>query len=376
MLYTERDMKKIVLIEKYLAWVVKIESIVNKLQCSQRQAYRIIAKYKNWWPSALIHGLKGKRSNNTSTKRDRIDRYFQQKSYKHLKPTMMSEKIEEASGYYVPVETVRRKMIEWGYWLSKDRKKKVKYKLRERRAWYGMMVQFDGSYHDWLWTGEVKCLLIAVDDATGNILDARFGENERLEDVISFWEKYFMKHGKPSSIYLDRHSSYKVNHPQDQFSEEMLTRFRRAMNYLWVEVIYSRRPQGKWRVENKFRMLQDRGIQELVFMGIKDYVKAQEFLDEWIPRVNAKFHVEPKMKWDFHVPMSDDDIERFERYFAKIIERKINNAWVVQYNNCKYQIPVWQELAGTNKVRVLESHLGNIQLRSWTILLPYNIISS
>jgi hypothetical protein len=74
--------------------------------------------------------------------------------------------------------------------------------------------------------------LIAVDDATGDIVEAKFGESERLEDVIAYWERYFKKNGKPASIYLDRHASYKVNYPQDQFSEEMLTRFKRAMTYL------------------------------------------------------------------------------------------------------------------------------------------------
>lgn len=108
-----------------------------------------------------------------------------------------------------------------------------------------MMVQFDGSYHDWLETGEKRCLLAAVDDATGDTLEASFTQSERLVDVIAFWENYFRKHGKPASIYLDRHSSYKVNHPQDQFSEEMVTRFKRAMTYLGVAVIYAKSAQGK-----------------------------------------------------------------------------------------------------------------------------------
>jgi hypothetical protein len=75
-------------------------------------------------------------------------------------------------------------------------------------------------------------MLIAVDDATSKIIEAKFAKNERLIDIIEFWQNYFNKHGKPASIYLDRHSSYKVNHPQDQFDEEMLTRFQRAMTYL------------------------------------------------------------------------------------------------------------------------------------------------
>ncbi|MDR2781901.1 MAG: hypothetical protein LBB21_05635 [Holosporaceae bacterium] len=157
----------------------------------------------------------------------------------------MSEKIEEKVGYHIPVETVRRKMITGGYWLPKERKKKVEHTTRPRRPGYGMMVQFDGSYHPWLMTGEEACLLIAVDDATGDIIHTRFGKNERLKDVIVFWEEYFERYGKPSSIYLDRHASYKVNHPQDQFDDEMLTRFQRAMNYLGVEIIYARSSQGK-----------------------------------------------------------------------------------------------------------------------------------
>jgi hypothetical protein len=80
--------------------------------------------------------LKGKASNNKSNKWDWLEKYFQLKTFKHLKPTMMAEKIEEKNGYYIPVETVRRKMIDLGYWLPKDHKKKVKHKMRERRTGY------------------------------------------------------------------------------------------------------------------------------------------------------------------------------------------------------------------------------------------------
>jgi hypothetical protein len=62
--------------------------------------------------------------------------------------------------------------------------------------------------------------------------------------------------------------------------------------------------------------------------------------------------------------MGNEEIEKYERYFAKVTERKINGAGIVQYNNNKYQVPIGQELAGTNRIRVLETHLGNIQLRS------------
>jgi hypothetical protein len=87
-------------------------------------------------------------------------------------------------------------------------------------------------------------------------------------------------------------------------------------------------------------MLQDRGIQELRLAGIKNYEDAQKFFDSWIAEVNKKFRVEPKVNEDFHIPMTKEEIEKYERYFAKITERKINRARVIQYNNKKYQVPM------------------------------------
>jgi hypothetical protein len=47
-----------------------------------------------------------------------------------------------------------------------------------------MLVQFDGSYHDWLENGEIQCLLAAVDDATSELVHAEFLQGESLEDVV------------------------------------------------------------------------------------------------------------------------------------------------------------------------------------------------
>lgn len=102
-----------------------------------------------------------------------------------------------------------------------------------------MMIQFDGSYHDRLENGEEKCLLLAIDDATSCPIYVEFSENESLSSVISYWYNYFCLHGKPASIYVDKHSSYKVNHGNDRFTTDMLTRFARAMKYLGICVIYA-----------------------------------------------------------------------------------------------------------------------------------------
>jgi hypothetical protein len=61
--------------------------------------------------------------------------------------------------------------------------------------------------------------------------------------MIIFRKKYVKKHGKPEAIYIDRHATYKVNHEQDQFDKEMITRFQKAMRKLNIEVIYSSCPE-------------------------------------------------------------------------------------------------------------------------------------
>lgn len=375
MFYTENDMAKVSTIEKYLSGVIEISDVLNRFKCHERTAYRKIKNYKEKWPSWILHWLKWKRSNNKWDKLWNLEYYANLKKYKDFGPTLFAEEMEKVFEIKIHPETIRRKMIEWWRWLVKPRKVVIERTKRTRRSSYGIMVQFDWSYHDRLETWEVRCMLIAVDDATSKIIEAKFAKNERLIDIIEFWQNYFNKHGKPASIYLDRHSSYKVNHPQDQFDEEMLTRFQRAMIYLWVEIIYAKSAQWKGRVERKFWVLQDRWIKMFRLANIKDYKNAQDYLDAVVvPELNKKFWKEAEKPWDFHIPMTDKDWKYFEWYFAKRSKRTINKIWIIQYMNKRYQIPKWQKLEWTNRITILESHLWNIQIWNWKICLPFTTV--
>ena len=80
-------------------------------------------------------------------------------------------------------------MILWDLW--KPGKKRivgeVHRKWREPKETKGEMIQFDGSYHAWLegrdgvdMNGKPNtcCLLLATDDATGDITQAELTKNE------------------------------------------------------------------------------------------------------------------------------------------------------------------------------------------------------
>lgn len=344
---------------------------MNHLSCSLRTIYRYIHNYRTLWPPGLLHGLKWKKSNNRNKKRDGLDKYITLKRFQWFWPTLLSEKLEEMLGFKVPVESLRREMIK--IWVRAPRKpRKIKRVPRNRKEWYWMMIQFDGSYHDWLENGQEMCLLLWVDDATGNAMHAKFTKNESINDVISYREEYFAIYWKPSVVYLDRHASYKVNHRKDQFDHTTITRFQSAMQQLGIWVIFARSAEGKWRVERKFKVFQDRWIKELRLAWITWYEEAETYLNNiLIPNLNNKFWVNAQLDWDFHVPLSLEEKRKLEWYFALRSKRRINKVWVVSYKWNKYLVKKWQDLDWTRNVNILESHYWNIQIRSSTILLSF-----
>jgi len=114
-------------------------------------------------------------------------------------------------------------MVAGGIWKPKKRRKQHRA-WRERKDCYGEMVQFDGSLHDWFEGRDSngKCVLLASRDDAANEVNAIFTESENTNGVFNFWRQYFETKGKPVSIYLDKGSTYKVNH-KSALDEKMLT---------------------------------------------------------------------------------------------------------------------------------------------------------
>jgi len=60
-------------------------------------------------------------------------------------------------------------MIDEDLWNPKQEHQEKHRAWRQRKACFGEMEQFDGSYHHWFENrGPYCCLLAAIDDATGN----------------------------------------------------------------------------------------------------------------------------------------------------------------------------------------------------------------
>lgn len=182
----------------------------------------------------------------------------------------ITKKLAENHSIIISYGTTRLWMIEEKLWTPRKQKQTTYRAWQPRKEYFGELQQFDGSYHYWFEDRLVDlngdplevCLLASIDDATGKITKAAFLANEGVVAVFTFWQEYVGSLGKPLAIYLDKFSTYKINHKAATDNKDLLTQFQRAMRGLRVEIIPANSPQAKGRVERLFKTLQDRLVKE------------------------------------------------------------------------------------------------------------------
>lgn len=342
-----------------------------------RHIKRLKAKVIKFGAEGLAHKNRGKKGNR------KLDQEIVKKAKKHLKekyyyfgPTFASEKLEENDEIKINKETTRQIMSEMGLWKIKPRKKgKIKHFWRPRKDNFGEMIQFDGSYDYWFGNFET-CLLLSVDDATGKITHAKFDKNESIAAVFKFWLEYFDKNGIPISIYLDKFSTYKVNHKNAVDNKDMITQFQRAGNQTGFRLIFANTPQAKGRVERMNKTLQDRLIKELRLANIATMEKANEFLKEYIPKFNEKFAVIPNRKKDLHKKINKTLKQKLSQIFSVQEQRKVMNDYTIRFENQYFQLSQEQPTTVYKKDAVIiEKHLNNeIKINFKERYLNYTIL--
>ena len=321
-----------------------------KMLCiSSRQVQRLKKAVKTEGEKTIRHKLKGRKSNHSvdsSIKENLLKKI--KDAYRDFKPGFATEKLWEQYGTSVTSQTIRVWMIEAGLWKPRKQKKTGKYRSwRPRKEYYGELAQFDACYHYWFENRYCDkegysietCLLAAIDDATGKITKAEFSLNEGVVAVFNFWEKYVLEIGKPTNVYLDKFSTYKINHKSAVDNHELITQFQRAMLDLAINLILAHSPQAKGRVERLFQTLQDRLIKEMRLAGINTLDEGNKFLKKtFIPKFNQKFAVVPTKEGNVHKSLSEIDRENLSRIFSIQSRRRVNNDFTIQFKNSWYQL--------------------------------------
>ena len=226
----------------------------------------------------------------------------------------------------------------------------------------GMLIQVDGSHHRWLGDhGPPFALLLAVDDATGIVVNALFCEQENTRDYFLLMRGLIQRYDIPIALYTDRHSVFK-NVPGSGRAGAP-TQFSRAMDELGVQMVFALSPQAKGRVERTAGTFQDRLVTELRLAGATTIEEANVVLKDFLNRFNERFGVAAQHPEAAYRPLGPDVC--LERVLCFRHSRR-----VARDNTVKYRWRTLQLLPGRERrsyagavVDVLEDPDGQLAVR-------------
>lgn len=346
---TNKEAQRHKIIVNLISQKINGTEAAKQLKLSVRQAKRLKANVIKDGVTGIIHGLRGTIGNH------KLDQKIVKKAIKLIRkeysdfgPTLAQEKLKDIHEISIGVSTIRRIMIDEKIYKPKPRKKNSEHReWRERKAGFGEMGQFDGSYHDWFEGRAPECCLLGnIDDATGKVT-LKFDTNESIACVFKFWKEYIQGKGKPLAIYLDKYSTYKINHKSAVDNKDLITQFQRAMDTLDINLISAHSPQAKGRIERLFETLQDRLIKELRLRKISSIEKANQFLKEEYEEIfNNKFGVVPRSEANLHREMTKFEKQNIDAIFSVHSQRLVHNDFTIQFKN------QWIQLAETQPTTV------------------------
>lgn len=318
----------------------------EQLGISLRQTKRIRKRYLIEGEPGLISRKRNKPSNRKipDEMRSHIVELLKTK-YVGFGPTLAGEKLMKRDNLKISAETLRKWMKEEGIWEAKKRRERKVYHRRQRRSRFGELLQGDGSSHDWFEGRGEKCTLLQfVDDATSKTTAALFVVSETTEGYLELLKNHLKNYGKPLSIYVDKHSVFRVN--REELKKGVgITHFGRVVKELGIELICAHSPQAKGRVERKNGVMQDRLVKEMRLQGISTIEEANAFLPSFLEELNRRFGKEAASSEDAHRPMKEqDDVERI---FMRKDKRKLSKNLTFQHNGILYLV----ETKNPNRLR-------------------------
>ena len=267
---------------------------------SLRHVKRLLSAYREAGAAGLAHGNRGRKPPNSVGEalwRQVVE--LATSKYAGFNTQHLTESLGEREGIELSRSTVRRILVGAGVSRPKKRRPPKHRSRRNRYAQPGMLVQVDGSRHDWLeGRGSWLTLIGAIDDATGTVLHALFREQEDTEGYFNLLEGIVARYGVPLAVYHDGHAVFEAADHEPLTLEEQLaggkgvTQFGRLLQELTINSIRSRSPQSRGRIERLWGSFQDRLVSELRLVGARTMEEANEVLGKYLPVHNEKFAVE------------------------------------------------------------------------------------
>jgi len=292
---TMQDEKRLDVIQRVYRGELTVVQAALVIGVSERQCYRIKARVGKAGVKGVVHGNRGRRCKR-KTKEKLVLRVvaLARGKYQGFNDHHLTEKLKEQEQIELSREKVRRILRAEGIGSPRKRRGIKHRSRRERRASEGMMLQVDGSPHDWLQgRGPRLCLIGAIDDATNKVMGAFFTPAESSWGYFTLFSKTFRQYGLPKSIYSDCHSVFWTDR-EPTIDEQMINRkptteVGRGLEELGVTLILAHSPQAKGRIERLWNTFQDRLVSELRLAKAKTAEQAQAVLERYLPVHNRKF---------------------------------------------------------------------------------------
>lgn len=283
---------------------LKLKDFAVLTGLSKRQAIRRVKRVREMDYIGAIHGNTGSTpSNRISSELEETVIHLLKTKYEGFNLTHFREMLLVEEDITIKKTTLQTLARKHGLQKYSRRVSKKLHKPRPRMPQEGMLVQYDGSAHRWF-GGITSHLLLAIDDATGKILNAEFFEGETTLNGMRIIKGIIDEYGIPQAFYFDQAAAY------GRKDREWNCEIGRAFKVLNCKLILAGSPQAKGRVERVFRTLQDRLCSELSLRNIKGIEDANDYLqNDFIPQFNKKFGVEAAIPTRAYLPNVFPDID-------------------------------------------------------------------
>lgn len=314
------------------------------LGLSVRQIRRLLAAYRREGAAGLEHGNRGHVSPRRLPEAVAAEILrLARTEYRDYNDQHFTEELgEDPHKITVSRSTVRR--LRRGAGLGSPRKRRAPQHRgsRERYPQAGMLLQIDGSPHDWLEGRGAKLTLIAaIDDATSEVPFALFREQEDTAGYYLLLQHICQKVGRPLALYADQHTIFQS--PKEDTIEDQLvgklprSQFGRLVEELGIQLIAALSAQAKGRVERLFGTLQDRLVKALRRANASTLEEANLVLQAFLPRHNARFAVEAAQPGSAY--RSEPPYSTFAHSFCFRYERTVANDNTISFAGHRLQIP-------------------------------------
>jgi len=299
---SQKERQRYHLLQMVIEGKTTLKEASRLMRVSYRHAKRLKKKLISEGARGLIHGNRGRpspRALSHELAETILD--LSLTTYTNFNDTHFTEKLGEEEGIIVSRDTVRRLRRTNGIKPKRRRRAKRHFKRRARFSQEGIMVLWDGSPHRWFGKDRAPCcLMAAIDDATGRLLEAFFIPYECSFGYLKLLDSIVNTYGAPVSIYQDRHSTLHRNDDNWTLEEQLAgeqepTQVGGALKSLGITPIFALTPQAKGRIERLFGVLQDRLIAEMGLRNITEMGVANSFLaGHFIADYNRRFPIRPE----------------------------------------------------------------------------------